>query len=122
MWLRRTASAYARPSGAVRRLRDAADRAGRIAAAGGDGVVLFQGKSMTTGDFLGTWVAELAIHQLDLATDPGAGAGLPFARQTLEAIAGACLPPELPDREAVLTGLGRIPSDVPLPAGFPLSL
>ena len=30
-----------------------------------DHPVLFQGKTMTSGDVLTTWVVELAIHQLD---------------------------------------------------------
>ncbi|WP_077489249.1 hypothetical protein [Sinomonas mesophila] len=64
------------------------------------------------------------MEPLSLQTDEARSlfAGLPFARQTLEALAGARLPPELTDREAVLAGLGRTPSDVPLPAGFPISL
>ena len=122
MWLRRTASAYARPSGALTRLHDAVDRARRIAAGAGDDVVLFQGKSMTMGDFLGTWITEVAVHQLDLATDDGAGTGLPFARRTLEAIAGAPLPSALTDREAVLSGLGRVPGETALPEAYPVSL
>ncbi|MBD8060024.1 maleylpyruvate isomerase N-terminal domain-containing protein [Cellulomonas sp. JH27-2] len=120
LWLRRTASAYGRPSAALTHLRDAA--AGAVAAvrAMSDGVVGFQGQRMRSGDFVATWVVELAVHQLDLGGDtdvPGAA----WARATIEALADADLPTDLDDRSAVLAGLGR--SDTQrLAAPFPISL
>jgi hypothetical protein len=121
MWLRRVAAAYARPSAAVQHLRVALDSAARAVHALPDGVVEFQGKRMTTGDFLATWVVELAVHALDLGTG-GAPDGTDWARRTLEAVADADLPEQLDDRTAVLAGLGRAPAPVELPTAFPVSL
>lgn len=108
LWLRRTASAYASPAGAAEHLRDAADRARRVVERAPDRSVLFQGKALTMGDFIATWVAELAIHQADLAR-PEPPAHIAFARATVESIADADLPRGLDDLEAVLIGLGRHP-------------
>jgi hypothetical protein len=123
LWLRRTASAYARPSAAVTHLEDTVRGAVAAVRALSEGVVDFQGKTMTTGDFLATWVVELAVHELDLAL-AGEQAGLDWTRRTLEAIAGADLPPSLDDRIAVLLGLGRVPTlpVLDLPVAYPVSL
>lgn len=111
MWMRRTASAYNQPEGALRHLDDVAAML-RVALAGmPDRPVLFQGKTMTSGDFLATWVVELAVHQLDL----GEGAGRPTpgslraVRRTVEAIADADLPETWGDEDAALIALGRRP-------------
>ena len=79
---------------------------------------------MYSGDFVATWVIELAVHQLDLGADAAAPCGLAWTRLTLEAMADADLPTGLDDRSAVLIGLGRIPrpTSVRLPASFPVSL
>jgi hypothetical protein len=79
---------------------------------------------MRSGDFLATWVVELAVHQLDLGIEHDEPSGLEWTRRTLEAIAEADLPPELDDRSAVLVGLGRIatPPGVWLAAPYPVSL
>jgi hypothetical protein len=124
MWLRRTASAYGRPTSAVRRLRDVADSLAGVVSQSPDRTVLFQGKVMTMGDFIATWVTELAVHQLDLGTTADSPVGLPFARRTLEAMADADLPDSIPVRDAVLAGLGRTPgpAGVELPSAFPVSL
>jgi hypothetical protein len=123
LWLRWVAGAHARPSSAVRLLERAA--AGVRAAVGdlSEGTVAFQDKRMTTGDFLATWVVELAIHQLDLDLG-GDVPGLDWSRATLEAIAGCPLPEALDDRAAVLSGLGRsdAPAGLELDPSFPLSL
>jgi len=120
LWLRRTASAYVRPTSAITHLRDVATGAIAAVRAMPEGVVGFQGQRMTTGDFVATWVVELAVHQLDLDGDdevPGAG----WARATIEAVADADLPAALDDRCAVLAGLGR--TDTPrLARPFPISL
>lgn len=124
LWLRRTAAAYSRPSAAVTHLRDAADAAVRAVRAMPEGTVAFQGTVMRSGDFLATWVVELAVHLLDLDLGEHGSSGLEWSRRTLEAVAGARLPVGLDDRTAVLAGIGR----EPWPAGsatsphFPVSL
>jgi hypothetical protein len=122
LWLRRTASAYARPSSAVRHLREVTAGCVDAVRSMAEGVVTFQGRRMHSGDFIATWVVELAIHQLDLALQGDSPSGLAWARGTLEAIAEADLPSELDDRSAVLAGLGRAPASAELPDGFPVSL
>ena len=52
MWLRRTASASARPAGAVERLAEAAERALAAVASQQDNPVPFQGKVLSAGDFV----------------------------------------------------------------------
>lgn len=122
LWLRRVASAYARPVRAVRHLEDVAEQSVRAIRAMPECVVDFQGCQLRSGDFLATWAVELAVHQLDLdLTDPPPS-GLAWARLTLEALAGTPLPSELDDTEAVLAGLGRIPSRVSLDASYPVTL
>jgi mycothiol maleylpyruvate isomerase-like protein len=115
LWMRRTAAAYQRPEGALRHLRDVAATARIALTRMPDHPVLFQGKTMTSGDFLATWVVELAIHQLDLgeaAGHPAPGA-LTVVRRTVEAVADVDLPTAWSDEEAALVSLGR----VPLPEG-----
>jgi hypothetical protein len=123
LWLRRVAGAHARPSSAVRMLEAAATGGRTSVGAMAEGAVAFQGTRMTTGDFLATWVVELAIHQLDLDL-PGDVRGLDWSRATLEAIAGAALPESLDDHDAVLVGLGRTacPTGVEVDPAFPVSL
>jgi hypothetical protein len=123
LWLRRVASAHSRPSGAVTQLGAVAEAIKTAVSAMPPGTVDFQGKHMLTGDFLATWVVEIAVHQLDLGLDDDPS-GLDWARQTLEAIAEHPLPADLDDRSAVLIGLGRAPcTTTTLTApGFPVSL
>ncbi|GAA3808810.1 hypothetical protein GCM10022242_09570 [Nocardioides panacisoli] len=121
LWLRRTSSAYSRPSGALEHLRDAVTGAVGAVRAMPEGVIEFQGRRIRSGDFIGTWVVELAIHQLDLGLDDSPS-GLAWARRTLEAVADAELPAGLEDRSAVLAGLGRAPAPTELPPAFPVSL
>ena len=124
LWLRRVASAYTRPAGAVAHLRDAAAGAAAAVAAMPEGVVEFQGKRMKSGDFLATWVTEVAVHQLDLGLDGEPPSGLAWTRMTLEAVAGSDLPAELDDESAVLIGLGRVPcpASIQLEPAYPVSL
>ena len=124
LWLRRVASAYTRPTGAVQHLTAVAVNAVAAVRSMSEGVVEFQGKCMYSGDFLATWAVELAVHRLDLALDRDSPSGLSWARMTLEAVADADLPPELDNRTAVLVGLGRIPPVAPTQLGgaFPVSL
>jgi hypothetical protein len=92
-----------------------------------DHPVLFQGKVMTSGDFLATWVVELAVHQLDLGEEAGhpTPGSLRAVRRTVEAITDVDLPPTWDDEDAALIALGRVPvpGDVPeLVAVLPLSI
>jgi hypothetical protein len=115
LWMRRTAAAYNRPSRALDHLREVAATAGHVLGRMTDHAVLFQSKTMTSGDFLATWVVELAVHHLDL----GDGAGRPtdgslhVVRRTVEAIADVDLPTAWRDDKAALIALGRepLPSD-----------
>jgi hypothetical protein len=127
LWTRRTATAYNRPDGALRHLRDVVAITGIALTRMPDHPVLFQGKTMTSGDFLVTWVVELAVHQLDL----GDGAGQPTpeslqaVRRTVEAIADLDLPETWSDRDAALISLGRAPlpeSSEELAGTLPLSI
>lgn len=123
LWLRRTASAYATPAGALAHFADAAARARAVVAGARDGTVLFQGRAMSMGDFIATWVVELAVHQLDFDVDRDpVHAGL--ARRTVEALAGTDLPPDLDDGRAVLAAVGRTPwpAGQPAPRPYPLAL
>jgi hypothetical protein len=123
LWLRRVASAHSRPSGAVTHLEAVAEAAKGAVRAMPTGAAEYQGKRMLTGDFLATWVVELAVHQLDLALDDEPS-GTDWARQTLEALAERPLPAALDDHTAVLVGLGRIPcpATTSLDPAFPLAL
>jgi mycothiol maleylpyruvate isomerase-like protein len=111
MWMRRTATAYNRPEGALRHLNDVAAILRVGLARMPDQPVLFQGKTMTSGDFLATWVVELAVHQLDLGEDAGhpSPGALQVVRRTVEAIADVDLPDTWSDEEATLIALGRVP-------------
>ncbi len=125
LWGRRLAGAYTRPRDAVRHLSDVADAAVAAARAMPEGCVRFQGQRLLTGDFLATWVVELAVHHLDLDLDEDdVPNGLTWTRATLEALAEAALPSDLDDRQAVLVGLGRVacPAGMRLPDSFPVRL
>jgi len=76
-----------------------------------DHPVLFQGKTMTSGDFLTTWVVELAVHQLDLGDEAGhpTADSLQAVRRTVEAIADVDLPDTWSDKDTALIALGRVP-------------
>jgi hypothetical protein len=127
LWMRRTATAYNRPEGALRHLDDVAAMLRVALGRMPDHPVLFQGKTMTSGDFLATWVVELAVHQLDLGEAAGhpTPGSLRAVRRTVEAIADVDLPPTWDDEDAALIALGRVPlpGDVPeLVAVLPLSI
>ena len=122
LWLRRVASAYTRPVRAVRHLEHVAKQAATAIRAMPEYVVDFQGCRLRGGDFVATWVVELAVHQLDLVVAVPPSSGLAWARRTLEALAGPQLPAELGDTDAVMAGLGRAPSLIPLDASYPVVL
>lgn len=115
LWMRRTAAAYNRPEGALRHLRAVTDTAHLALARMPDHPVLFQGKTMTSGDFLATWVVELAVHHLDLGEEAGhpTAESLGLVRRTVEAVADVDLPASWSDEDAALIALGR----APLPSG-----
>jgi Mycothiol maleylpyruvate isomerase N-terminal domain len=72
-WVRRSASAFVRPSGIVRIWRETAAAAVR-AAAGTDphGYVATQGHVLAVPDFLATLVTEAVVHHLDMTVElPG---------------------------------------------------
>jgi hypothetical protein len=111
MWTRRTSTAYNRPEGALRHLDDVAAILRIALSRMPDHPVLFQGKTMTSGDFLATWVVELAVHQLDLGdglVHPPPEA-LQVVRRTIEAVADVDLPAAWGDEDAALISLGRVP-------------
>ena len=124
LWVRRVASAYGRPSAAVSHLKDVAEGAIVAVRSMQEGLIAFQGKHLRSGDFLATWVVELAVHQLDFDIDGDEPVGIDWARRTLEAIADADLSSGMDDRSAVLVGLGRIPppAGVALYDSYPVSL
>ena len=114
-FVQRLASAYTRPTGVVAHLRITTDGLRRAVDAADADAVAFQGRVLRTGDFLATWVVELAVHQLDLGRElelpaPPAAA-LALARRTVEALADGDLPAAWPDELAVLIGSGRIELD-----------
>jgi hypothetical protein len=111
LWMRRTAAAYARPTGALRHLTGVVDTARIALRRMPDHPVLFQGKTMTSGDFLATWVVELAVHQLDLGEAAGhpTPESLAVVRRTAEALADVDLPERWSDEDAALISLGRLP-------------
>jgi hypothetical protein len=109
LWMRRTAAAYTRPESALRHLRDVAATVHAVLNRLPDHPVLFQGRTMTSGDFLATWVVELAVHHLDLGEGAGrpTGGALHVVRRSVEAITDVDLPTEWSDEDAVLISLGR---------------
>ena len=127
LWMRRTAAAYNRPSGALGHLADVAATGGIALRRMPDHPVLFQGKTMASGDFLATWVVELAVHHLDLgevAGHPTPGS-LAVVRRTVQALADADLPEHWSDEDAALYALGRVPLPADagdLAASLPISL
>ena len=114
-FVQRLASAYQRPTGLVAHLRVTFDGVRRSVVAADADAVSFQGKVLSTGDFLTTWAVELAVHWLDLGRelqlpDPPASA-LGVTRATVEALVGGALPAGWSDTEAVLLATGRVPLD-----------
>lgn len=127
LWTRRTAAAYAEPRGALRHLNEVAGTIRIALRRMPDHPVLFQGKTMTSGDFLATWVLELAVHQLDLGEEAGhpTPGSLSVVRETVEALADVRLPEEWDDEYAALVALGRLPLPADrqdLAAALPVSI
>lgn len=123
LWLRRTAASYTRPKNAVEHLSNVINRAAATVGSMQHGVVQIQYQNLSAGDFVATWIVELAVHQLDLnihSMPPGSE----WARMTIESIAGAQLPDQLNDVDSILAAIGRRhwPKNVEKPQGFPIAL
>jgi hypothetical protein len=114
-FVQRLAAAYRSPGGVVAHLCMTATGVRRAALAARGPAFRFQGHVLLLGDFLATWVVELAVHQLDLAREldlaPPPPDALSLARRTVEALADGALPTEWPDELAVLIGSGRVDLD-----------
>ncbi len=113
-WVRRSAAAFAQPSGVVRLWTELAPAAARAAAAADpDGRVSTQGHVLTVPDFVATVVTEAVIHHLDLITArPDAPQPAPEAvAVALSTLDGLAAPDGLhagwEPREALLKATGR---------------
>ncbi|MEZ0491976.1 maleylpyruvate isomerase N-terminal domain-containing protein [Kineococcus sp. TBRC 1896] len=75
-----------------------------------EGRIAFQDMTFSTGDFLGSWAVELAVHHLDLEliADPPAASALHLARRTVDDLAGGAVPAGWDDATVVLAGTGRV--------------
>ncbi|MFI6923255.1 hypothetical protein ACIBIZ_25165 [Nonomuraea spiralis] len=117
--MRRSASAFTRPSGVLRVWEDTAPAAVRAAyAADPAGFVETQGHVLAVPDFLATLATEAAVHHLDLRSErPPAQEALELAGTTLDGLLGTPCPPRLDLPAYVLEATGRIPPSDPR---FPL--
>ncbi len=107
-YVHRLSAAYRRPSALVGHLLPTVEGLTRAADQLTGGHLRFQDLVFTTGDFLGAWAVELAVHHLDLgaATSiPPAPAALTLARRTAEALRGAPIAGD--DLAATLAGWDR---------------
>ena len=114
-YVRTLFSALRRPSALLGQWRATTLALARLVAAAPSGVLDFQSYRLSTGDFLGTWAVELAVHHLDLRPDGSelavpqvASDALRLARETIEALLEEPLPPDWSDQHAVLIGTGRV--------------
>ncbi|WP_432562722.1 maleylpyruvate isomerase N-terminal domain-containing protein [Kineococcus sp. SYSU DK003] len=84
-----------------------------------EGRVGFQDLTFGTGDFLGSWAVELAVHHLDLIAAPPAASALHLARRTVDDLADGAVPADWDDATVVLAGTGRVPLTDGLRQEFP---
>jgi uncharacterized protein (TIGR03083 family) len=109
----RLAAAYRDPALLTFHLDDVGAAAGRAAElADPDLRVSTQDMVITAGDYLSAYVLEWTLHHLDLimhlpAAAPPPAAGLAYARELLERIAGTPFPASLSDTDVLLIGTGR---------------
>lgn len=68
-FVRLVSSAYRRPTGLVAHLLPTAEAVSTAVAALRPGHLRFQGRVMSTGDFLATWACEIAVHHLDMGVE-----------------------------------------------------
>jgi uncharacterized protein (TIGR03083 family) len=116
-WVRRSASAFERPTGVVRLWADTAPAAVRAAAiADPHGYLATQGHVLRVPDFLATLVTEAVIHHLDMTVDlPAAG---PVARDamgvalcTMDGLLGGGRPGLWMPEDYLLKATGRVALD-----------
>jgi uncharacterized protein (TIGR03083 family) len=132
-FLRLLSSAYSRPGRLVEHLGQTRGALTAVARRAGDGDrVAFQGLVLPVGDFIATWVVELAVHHLDAAVElpdlpPPTPEALAVTRETLDALAPGLPDPGWDQVTTVLKGTGRLPLDDaerqrlgPAAARFPL--
>ncbi|ABS04957.1 maleylpyruvate isomerase N-terminal domain-containing protein [Kineococcus radiotolerans] len=115
------AAAYPAPEALTGHLDRTVEGLARGVAAGREDRVAFQGFTFGTGDFLGSWAVELAVHHLDLdliAAPPAPGA-LTLARRTVDDLAGDVVPADWDDATVVLAGTGRVPLTAEVSAHHP---
>ena len=114
-FIRLLGASYRRPTGAVRHLLPTVAGVRAAALKLEPGAVRFQGRVLSSGDFLATGAVELAVHHLDLGRElevaAPATAALHLARLTIEALAGAPAPAAWTDETTVLLGAGRVRPD-----------
>lgn len=122
LWLRRTAASYTRPKKAVEHLKSVINRSVSVVRSMQPGVVCFQSQKLSSGNFLGTWVVELAVHQLDL-TPHNHPVGIDWSKKTIETLAGVPLPIQLNDDDSILAAIGRKPwpRNVNKPDAYPIN-
>jgi uncharacterized protein (TIGR03083 family) len=115
-FVRLLSSAYARPAGMVVHVRRTVDALRRFVARAEDGRIRFQGHTLPVGDFVATWVVEIAVHHLDVLVDlPDLPAPPPEAlalvAETLDGLRGTTHRPEgWDDVTYALVGSGRLPA------------
>lgn len=111
-FVRLLGAAYRRPVGAVAHLRITAAGVATAVRRLRPGAVRFQGHVLSTGDFLATWVLELAVHQLDLGREldvpEPTAAAMGITTETLRCLAGESFPPAWSAKTTVLVGAGRV--------------
>ena len=115
------AGAYDGPDALTRHLDRTVAGLARGVARAREGRVAFQGFVFGTGDFLGSWAVELAVHHLDLdlIAAPPAASALALARRTVDDLAGDVVPADWDDATVVLAGTGRVPLTAEVAAAHP---
>lgn len=103
-------TAYPRPVALTTHLAGTARGLARGVERMAEGRIVFQDMTFSTGDFLGSWAVELAVHHLDLEliADPPAASALHLARQTVEDLTDTAVPADWDDATVVLAGTGRV--------------
>ncbi|MGV9210395.1 maleylpyruvate isomerase N-terminal domain-containing protein [Micromonospora sp. RB23] len=115
-WVRRSASAFDRPTGIVRLWRETAPAAVRAAGfADPEGYVTTQGHVLRVPDFLATLTTEAVVHHLDLtpelpAAPPPGPMAVGVAVSTMDGLLSddAVRPAGWDDREFLLKATGRV--------------
>ncbi|MCX2181194.1 maleylpyruvate isomerase N-terminal domain-containing protein [Streptomyces sp. SKN60] len=121
----RLAAAYQDPGLLTFHLDDVGSAAGRAAVLADPKLLVeTKGEVLTVADYLGAYVLEWTLHHLDLIAHLPGGPPAPpattlaAARALLSRVAGAELPRELSDTDALLVGTGRRAPDEAERAAF----